>query len=152
MSRTHDALVALDAAALAARVDAAAAQALAAFPAARWSALPPVIAAAERVRLPIIATDWIETIELPRAGFVVERIEAKATVELADLTFRLTLDRVDSLAGGGHAIVDYKTGQVDSTKAWFWQRPAGAAARRLFPRIAGGDAAAWSCGPWPMAG
>ncbi len=121
--RTHDALVALDAAALAVRVDAAATRALAGFPAARWNALPPVIAAAEKLRLPLIAADWIDTIERPRAAFVVERIEAKTTVEMAGLTFRLTLDRVDALAGGGHAIIDYKTGMVDSTRAWFAWRP-----------------------------
>jgi len=121
--RTHDALEGLDAASLAARIDAAAAQARQALPAARWSALPPVIAAAEEERLPGIAAAWIGTIERPRAGFTVARIEQRTTVELAGLTFRVTLDRVDELAGGGTAIIDYKTGLIDSTRSWFAWRP-----------------------------
>lgn len=121
--RSHDAFTALDPAALTARIDAAAARALADFPAQRWTALPPVIAAAERERLPGVAAEWLEAIERPRSGFVVERIEAPAAVDLAGLTFRLTLDRVDALAGGGYAIIDYKTGVVDGIKAWFDARP-----------------------------
>ncbi len=121
--RTHEALVRLDDAALAAHIDAATSDALAGIDAARWSALPPVVAAAEKVRLPAIAFDWIEAIERPRAGFTVERIEAKETVALEGLTFRLALDRVDALEGGGAAIVDYKTGLVDSPRSWFAWRP-----------------------------
>lgn len=121
--RTHEALVRLDDAALAAHIDAATSDALAGIDAARWSALPPVVAAAEKVRLPAIAFDWIEAIERPRAGFTVERIEAKESVALEGLTFRLALDRVDALEGGGAAIVDYKTGLVDSPRSWFAWRP-----------------------------
>ncbi len=121
--RTHDALEALDGEALAARIGAAAAEARQSLPAARWNALPPVIAAAEEERLPTIAAAWIESIERPRAAFAVTRIEHRTTVELSGLTFRLTLDRVDELAGGGMAIIDYKTGLVDSTKSWFAWRP-----------------------------
>ena len=121
--RTHEALVALDADALAAGIAAAASAARHTVPPARWNALPPVVAAAEAERLPGIAAAWIETIERPRSGFTVTRIEQRATVELAGLTFRLTVDRIDELAGGGAAIIDYKTGLVDSTASWFAWRP-----------------------------
>ncbi len=121
--RTHDAFVAMDEAVLAERIAASAEEARAVLPESRWQALPPVIAAAERERLPGIAAAWLDDIERPREGFVVERIEAKGTVELAGLVFRVTLDRVDALAGGGAAIIDYKTGLVDSTKSWFAWRP-----------------------------
>lgn len=121
--RTHDALETLDAASLAARVGAAAAEARRALGADRWSALPPVIAAAEEERLPAVASAWIERIERPRGGFEVCRIEEQTTVELAGLVFRLKLDRVDALAGGGMAIIDYKTGAVDGMRSWFAWRP-----------------------------
>ena len=51
------------------------------------------------------------------------RAEAKGTVDLGGLTFRLKLDRVDALSDGRRAIIDYKTGLVDSTRTWFTHRP-----------------------------
>jgi probable DNA repair protein len=120
---THDALLALDATALRERIDAAAQAALREIPSSRWQALPPVIASAEALRLPEIAAGWIEGFERPRPPFTVVRAEAKGTVELGGLTFRLKLDRVDRLSDGSHAIIDYKTGLVDSTKTWFTYRP-----------------------------
>jgi probable DNA repair protein len=120
---THDTLVALDATALRERIDAAAQAALREIPSSRWQALPPVIAAAEALRLPEIAAGWIEGFERPRPPFTVLRAEAKGTVELGGLTFRLKLDRVDRLCDGSIAIIDYKTGLVDSTKTWFTYRP-----------------------------
>jgi len=121
--KTHHALVALDAEALRQRIDAAAREALRQIPASRWNALPPVIASAEALRLPEIAAQWIETFERPRPPFTVSRAEAKGTVDLGGLTFRLKLDRVDTLSDGSSAIIDYKTGLVDSTKTWFTYRP-----------------------------
>src|SRR4029450_11887810 len=62
--------------------------------------------ARESERLREIAVTWIEGYERPRPGFTVDRTEAKATVEMAGLTFRLKLDRVDALPGGGVASID----------------------------------------------
>jgi probable DNA repair protein len=121
--QTHEALVALDPQALRERIDAAAQAARRTISASRWNALPPVIASAEALRLPEIAAQWIETFERTRPPFTVMRAEAKATVELGGLTFRLKLDRVDRLSDGSSAIIDYKTGLVDSTKTWFTYRP-----------------------------
>jgi probable DNA repair protein len=120
---THEALLALDGQALRERIDAAAQEALQQIPSARWHALPPVIASAEALRLPEIAAQWIETFERTRPPFTVLRTESKGIVELGGLTFRLKLDRVDRLSDGSSAIIDYKTGLVDSTKTWFTYRP-----------------------------
>jgi len=122
-TKSHAALVALDSAALGERIADAAAAARALIPTSRWQVLPGVIAAAEAERLPEIAVTWIEAYERPRPGFTVDRTEAKGTVEMGGLTFRLKLDRVDALPGGGVAIIDYKTGLVDSAKTWFTPRP-----------------------------
>lgn len=121
--RSHDGLVALDPDALHARLQAATRTALSTLDAVRWASLPPAVASSERERLPAVAAAWIEEVERPRPGFTVERTEVKAGVELHGLVFRLTLDRVDALAGGGLAIVDYKTGKVESAKSWFAPRP-----------------------------
>jgi ATP-dependent helicase/nuclease subunit B len=121
--RSHERLVELDEVALAARIEAAASEALATIPASRWATLPPVMREAEKLRLPGIACDWIEAIERPRNPFTVARVEESTTVELGGLVFRLKLDRIDTLADGTAAIVDYKTGLVDSTHAWFAWRP-----------------------------
>jgi len=120
---SHEALLALAAPALRDHLDAATTAALRAVAAPRWATLPPVLVAAERERLPRLVAEWIEAIERPRPGFVVERIETRSHVELAGLVFDVALDRVDALADGAMAIVDYKTGAVDSAKSWFAARP-----------------------------
>lgn len=120
---SHAGLLALTASGLRDHLDAAAAMALRVVPPARWEALPPVLAAVERERLPSLAAEWIETVERPRPDFRVERIEARGSIELANLVFSVALDRVDALVDGSVAIVDYKTGNVDSPKTWFADRP-----------------------------
>jgi RecB family exonuclease len=121
--RSQARLVELDATELAARIEAAANEALRTIPESRWATLPPVILEGEKMRLPGIAFDWIEMIERPRGEFTVDRVEETASVELGGLSFRLKLDRIDTLADGSAAIIDYKTGLVDSTQAWFAFRP-----------------------------
>jgi hypothetical protein len=39
------------------------------------------------------------------------------------LSFRIRSDRVDALAGGGVAIVDFKTGRAERPGSWFEPRP-----------------------------
>ena len=117
------ALQALDADALRHRIDAAVGSARSSISPIRWRLLPPAVAAAETARIVHISAQWIEAYERPRPPFAVTGIEWSAPLTLAGLTFDLRLDRVDTLADGGCAIVDYKTGNVDSPRTWFSVRP-----------------------------
>ena len=121
--RSHAALVALDDAALVSRIDKAAETARDSLRAERWRLMPAVVAEAEVARIAQIARDWIDKFERPRPPFTVARVEEKAEATLAGLTFRLKLDRVDTLADGRAAIIDYKTGAVDNPRSWFAMRP-----------------------------
>jgi probable DNA repair protein len=49
--------------------------------------------------------------EARRATFHIESLEALRQVTIAGGTFEVRIDRVDSLQGGGYAILDYKTGE-----------------------------------------
>lgn len=49
--------------------------------------------------------------ESRRSTFHIESLEALRTVQIAGGTFEVRIDRVDSLQGGGFAILDYKTGE-----------------------------------------
>ncbi len=120
---SHAALQAFDAAAMRQHIDEAVDSARATLTPARWRLLPPALAMAETARIAGIAARWIETCERPRPAFVVANVEWSLPLHIAGLTLTLKLDRVDALGGGGHAIIDYKTGQVDRPFAWFAERP-----------------------------
>jgi len=120
---THAALSELSPGAVADVVADCAAQARARLPAARWARLPAAVAAGETRRLTGLACRWIEGYERPRPPFVVSRVETRAHVTLAELSLRFTLDRVDTLADGTSAIIDYKTGHVVPEAKWFDARP-----------------------------
>jgi ATP-dependent helicase/nuclease subunit B len=75
----------------------------------------------ERARLVRLGREWLQ-IEATRAPFAVKLAEEKRTIEVAGLQFSARIDRMDELAGGGHALIDYKTGQV-SRNAWLGERP-----------------------------
>lgn len=118
----HAALLALDAGSLALRTAAAAERGLASLPASRWRTLPALVRAGEARRLEALLEAWF-AVERARPPFAAAEMEALKTLELAGLKFRLRLDRVDVLADGGLAIVDYKTGRVDRPAQWFDERP-----------------------------
>jgi ATP-dependent helicase/nuclease subunit B len=118
----HAALCALPAAARAAQIDAAVQAAIAALPAPRWRMVPPVVRASEARRLAALLDAWL-VLERERAPFVVRGVEVAQTLQLAGLTFRLRLDRVDTLLPQGLAILDYKTGRVERATQWFDPRP-----------------------------
>jgi len=120
---SHATLQACDAAATQQRIDAAVESARATLTPARWRLLPPALAMAETARIAGIVAHWIETCERPRPAFAVANVEWSLPLDIAGLTLTLKLDRVDALEGGGHAIIDYKTGQVDRPSAWFAERP-----------------------------
>jgi probable DNA repair protein len=120
---THARLASLDRESLAARAMTAAEAARKTLPPERWRLLPRVVAEAELERIAGIVRQWVDQFERPRPPFEVTGIEQEANVTLAGLAFRLKLDRVDRLADGSAAIIDYKTGNVDRPRAWFADRP-----------------------------
>ena len=58
-----------------------------------------------------------------RPPFVVESVEQACTARLGELTLELRPDRVDRLADGSLAVIDYKTGANADVKAWLGERP-----------------------------
>ena len=75
----------------------------------------------ERRRLKTLLLDWLG-IEAARDPFVVLAIEDKRDIAIAGLQIRTRTDRVDTLPDGRTIIIDYKTGQLNST-AWDTDRP-----------------------------
>ena len=60
--------------------------------------------------------------EQMRAPFRVRAVEQRTTVTIAALTFDVRIDRVDELADGTIAIVDYKTSERATSGEWFGPR------------------------------
>ncbi|GAB4268877.1 MAG: PD-(D/E)XK nuclease family protein [Deferrisomatales bacterium] len=83
--------------------------------------LSPRLAELERARLVALLAEWVGC-ELQRDAFEVAEREAPREVEVAGLTLRVRVDRVDRTEGGGHLLVDYKTGQPKPER-WFEERP-----------------------------
>jgi len=75
----------------------------------------------ERERLARLAREWLE-IEKTRAPFEVAALEERRTLNVAGLELSGRIDRMDRLEKGGHALVDYKTGQA-RRQAWLGERP-----------------------------
>ena len=55
-------------------------------------------------------------LERTRAPFTVEKLEARREVGIAGGQFELRIDRIDSIEGGGYAILDYKSGEPRSLR------------------------------------
>ncbi len=121
----HATLVALAPDALATRVEAAAAAALDAIPSPRWRRLAPVVRAGEAARVASLVRRWLDGLERSRPPFAVAEMEAPRRLALGGLDLRLRLDRIDALADGGVAIIDYKTGLAKPPARWFDARPQG---------------------------
>jgi len=75
----------------------------------------------ERERLARLAREWLE-IEKTRAPFEVAALEERRTLSVAGLELSGRIDRMDRLERGGHALIDYKTGQA-TRNAWLGERP-----------------------------
>jgi len=75
----------------------------------------------ERLRLAKRARDWLE-VEKKRAPFEVAAREDKRKLKVAGLELSGRIDRLDKLASGGHALIDYKTGRP-TPNAWQGERP-----------------------------
>ncbi len=118
----HASLVALDEERLAARVADCVEHALAELTRARWRTLPSILREGEALRLSALLRAWLG-VERARPPFAVQAIESSTSLSLAGIGFRLRRDRVDALADGGVAILDYKTGQIERPRQWFDERP-----------------------------
>jgi probable DNA repair protein len=64
----------------------------------------------EKLRLERLIASLLE-LETQRAPFTVEACERVREVSIAGGRFELRIDRIDSIEGGGFAILDYKSGQ-----------------------------------------
>lgn len=107
---------------LAGQIAAAMERALVQLPRPRWHGMPAVARAGEGRRIVALLAAWL-VLERARPPFAVRQIEGSQTLSLGGIVFRLRLDRVDTLESGGVAILDYKTGHVDSPALWFGERP-----------------------------
>ena len=119
----HAALVALTDDELDGRIDVSVAAAVATIPAARWRRLPAIVRAGESRRIANIVRGWLDGFERNRPAFAVAEVEASRRLVLGDLEMKLRLDRIDALADGGIAIIDYKTGAALAPAKWFNARP-----------------------------
>jgi ATP-dependent helicase/nuclease subunit B len=58
-----------------------------------------------------------------RAPFTVELVEEPRVIDVGGVQTRIVLDRVDRLADGTFAVIDYKTGASAKPAAWMGERP-----------------------------
>jgi ATP-dependent helicase/nuclease subunit B len=79
------------------------------------------IAGLERKRLAKLAREWLE-VEKARDPFTVVAMEDKRKLAVAGLELNGRIDRLDRLEAGGHALIDYKTGNP-SPHQWLDARP-----------------------------
>jgi len=75
----------------------------------------------EAKRMTGLLNDWLE-VDSEREPFDVQNTELKQTLSIGGLELNTVIDRVDTLADGSTAIIDYKTGET-GVKSWFGERP-----------------------------
>jgi probable DNA repair protein len=75
----------------------------------------------ETERLARIAREWLD-VEHGRAPFEVVALEQTRDVVVGELAMRVKLDRLDALADGSRALIDYKTGDASPSR-WLGPRP-----------------------------
>ena len=121
--KRHDMLSAMSRDTFARAVRQAAEDALKELPPSRWRVLPPLVRAGEAARLANLVRTWVDEFERSRPPFTAVDTEVKLTLDLRGLHLGLRLDRIDTLEGGGVAIVDYKTGEVPPVVGWLAPRP-----------------------------
>ena len=79
-------------------------------------------AALETARLCKIASEWL-AIERERDPFEVVHIEERRQLDINGLRLSGRIDRMDRLADGTHALIDYKTGSRVTPNDWQGERP-----------------------------
>ena len=75
----------------------------------------------EQARLVRVIVEWL-AYERERSSFTVVEREALRKVQLGGLELELRLDRLDRLADGTYALLDYKTG-IARLSSWLGERP-----------------------------
>tara|TARA_R110002111_G_scaffold101992_2_gene157892 strand:+ start:10290 stop:13001 length:2712 start_codon:yes stop_codon:yes gene_type:complete len=75
----------------------------------------------EAQRISALLMDWL-VLDSAREPFTVMATELKQTLSLGKLQINTSIDRLDSLADGSSAIIDYKTGTA-ALSSWFGERP-----------------------------
>jgi len=77
-----------------------------------------------------LEADWLEgrvldmlAADRERMAFQVRDVEQPCSARIGELTLELRPDRVDRLADGSLAVIDYKTGANAEVKAWLDERP-----------------------------
>ena len=118
---SHAILLTLDASAREKYVTAAVAKAIVDARADGVEGLTGRFAQIEHARLARTLGEWL-AYEAKRTPFEVTEREAKHRVTLAGLSMNVRLDRMDRLADGTHALIDYKTGAAKFT-SWLGSRP-----------------------------
>lgn len=85
-----------------------------------------VVRALETQRARSILCDWF-VFELERGAFAVKAVEETFLWSHGPLQLKLRLDRIDALADGRVAVIDYKTGSgtIDPKSDWMRERPVG---------------------------
>ena len=77
----------------------------------------------EAQRMTGLLMDWL-TVDSNREPFEVQNTELKQVLTVGDLQLSTVIDRVDTLADGSTAIIDYKTGSTRvRVGSWFGERP-----------------------------
>ena len=79
--------------------------------------------AIEAERLTRLVSDWLRVERGREQGFVIEALERKQRLSLAGLQLETRIDRIDRLADGSIAVIDYKTGRTVGIDGWFDPRP-----------------------------
>lgn len=117
---TLAALLALDPLRQAALLDSATQETLQQFERRSRCDLPPRLRALESRRLAAIASGWL-ALERRREPFRVAEIEQWHDAAAGKLKLRTRIDRIDELADGQLAVIDYKTGRPNP-RQWFDER------------------------------
>ncbi len=76
----------------------------------------------EAARLVRLAGEWLK-LERRREDFRVAQIEEPVEMEIGRLRLKGRIDRLDRLADGTHAVIDYKTGSRVTPRDWLEERP-----------------------------
>ncbi len=122
--RDHARLVTLDEAACQERVARAVERAIDAFRRQRPDAFGARFTAMEQARLSRLLMQWLG-VDRSRPPFTVTGVETKHAAVLDGMTLDTRIDRIDKLADGRIAIIDYKTGNPERVRIgnWFSERP-----------------------------
>ena len=82
----------------------------------------PRFRALETDRLTGLLVDWLHVERERRQPFEIVALERDQTIPLEGITLRTRADRIDRLADGSLAVIDYKTGRTVSLAGWFDDR------------------------------